>query len=59
MRIDTPTLQCDRCKYTTQDLQEMGKFHKITENTMSGIYQWDLCFDCYRRFINFITLNRN
>ena len=28
-RVDVPTLQCDRCKLTTQDRDEMWKFKKI------------------------------
>lgn len=53
-RIDVPTLQCDRCKITTQDTSEMMRFKKITYSHMSGHDDWDLCPNCWRYFIAFI-----
>ncbi len=54
-RIDTPTLQCDRCKHTTQDIREMGSFQKLTHSHMSGRDEWDLCKDCWLAFKSFIA----
>lgn len=35
-RIDVPTLKCDRCGWSTQDLSEMGRFFTLTHGHMSG-----------------------
>lgn len=54
-RIDVPTLLCDRCKTTTQDTREMGRYHKITHPHMSGQDVWDLCPSCYSDFQSFLS----
>lgn len=56
-RIDVPTMQCDRCKATTQDLGEMCKYQSLT-----GMYDgygkqkqsWDLCPLCWKDFMMFV-----
>ena len=54
-RIDVPTLQCDRCRITTQDTSVMSRFKKLTYSHMSGNDNWDLCPQCWRAFNGFIT----
>lgn len=53
-RVDVPTLKCDRCSSTTQDLSEMGRFGKIRHDHMGGEDQWDLCPDCWKKFHQFL-----
>lgn len=53
-RIDKPTLQCDRCKHTTQDTREMASFQKLAHSHMSGRDEWDLCAWCWSVFKAFI-----
>jgi hypothetical protein len=55
MRIDIPTLKCDRCGFTTQDLPEMARFIKVEQPHASGTETWDLCFDCRVAFGKFIA----
>lgn len=50
MRIDTPTLKCDRCGYTTTDLSEMVTFITLTHSHVSGEKTWDLCPMCRDEF---------
>lgn len=50
MRVDVPTLQCDRCNATTQDTSVMMLFKKITHYHMSGHDDWDLCPSCWKEF---------
>ncbi|AVD99720.1 hypothetical protein HWB51_gp092 [Mycobacterium phage Cuke] len=53
-RIDVPTLQCDRCKWTTQDQQEMSKFNTITgqwDGYQSSKEKWDLCESCWKSLV--------
>jgi len=50
MRVDVPTLRCDRCRVETQDLAEMARFVKLTRDHMSGRDEWDLCPSCWVAF---------
>lgn len=54
-RIDVPTMQCDRCKTTTQDSDEMGRFQRLTGmyDGYSGSERWDLCPACWEDFLQF------
>lgn len=54
MRVDIPTLRCDRCGTTTQDLSEMGRFQKLSHSHMSGTDEWDLCPACWAVFAKFM-----
>ena len=58
-RIDKPTMECDRCKWRTQDLPEMGKFYRLTHGHMSGEKSWDLCPRCLADFIVFMAEENN
>lgn len=49
-RLDVPTLMCDRCKLTTQELSEMGEYQTLRHSDMGGESQWDLCPDCWAAF---------
>jgi hypothetical protein len=53
--VDVPTLKCDRCGRTTQDLHEMASYKAIRHSHMSGEEKWDLCPVCFILFIDFIT----
>lgn len=53
-RIDVPTLQCDRCKATTQDTQKMIDYHKLSYYHISGKDEWDLCIGCFLKFKAFM-----
>lgn len=53
-RVDIPTLQCDRCKTTTQDTRVMGTYRVLTYYHMSGTDEWDLCEDCWADFLSFV-----
>lgn len=56
-RIDVPTLQCDRCKLTTQDQREMIKFKKINwyvDSIGSKEIKQDLCSTCFENFQEFM-----
>ena len=53
-RVDKPTLKCDRCGQETQSIFEMGKFRKLSHYQMSGSSDWDLCPECWSKFITFI-----
>ena len=53
-RIDVPTLQCDRCKKTTQNLTEMAAYPTVIHYHMSGEDRWDLCPRCWRDFTTFL-----
>jgi hypothetical protein len=55
MRVDKPTLRCDRCKVETQDLAEMGRFNKLAHDHMSGRDEWDLCPPCWGDFHDFLA----
>lgn len=50
MRIDKPTLMCDRCEQATEDLAEMGRFATIYRSTVGGETSWDLCPSCFADF---------
>jgi hypothetical protein len=55
-RIDVPTLQCNRCKTTTQDTTEMGRFRSLTgmyDKYQGASEQWDLCPTCWSAFLLF------
>lgn len=56
MRVDKPTLMCDRCEVSTQDLVAMGSYIKLTHYHMSvnGRDEWDFCPDCWTAFKNFM-----
>jgi hypothetical protein len=57
MRLDVPTLQCDRCKYTTKDTDEMSKYRTLTgmyDGYQSAREKWDLCPPCYQLFLEWI-----
>lgn len=55
-RVDVPTLKCDRCRRTTQDLSEMAVFRELTYYGMeeSKNVAWDLCPACWGAFIAFL-----
>lgn len=56
-RVDVPTLQCDRCKLTTQDRDEMWKFKKINwyvDSIESKEVKQDLCPTCFENFQEFM-----
>ena len=53
-RVDKPTLKCDRCGEETEDLTYMGKYRRLEHYHMSGTESWDLCPECWARFIYFI-----
>ena len=53
-RVDKPTLKCDRCAQQTQSLTEMARFRTLDHHYMSGKESWDLCPECWARFIYFI-----
>ena len=53
-RIDIPTLECDRCLYTTQDTAEMAEYFKLTHYHMGGSDEWDLCPECRKQFLLFM-----
>lgn len=55
MRVDVPTLRCDRCNNTTQDVKEMGSFCTLTHYHMSETDEWDLCPRCWSLFLDFLT----
>lgn len=59
MRLDVPTLQCDRCKKTTQNLQEMGTFQRIEHSHVSGTDRWDLCRMCFIEFQTFLKMEED
>lgn len=50
MRLDKPTLQCDRCKFITDDLTVMFSFSRLSHSHMSGTEEWDLCPTCWNDF---------
>lgn len=57
-RIDVPTLQCDRCKNTTQDADVMAHYQKLTgmwNGYGSTKQEWDLCPECWVNFNNFMA----
>ena len=55
MRIDKPTLMCDRCRVQTEDLTEMGRYSKVVHEHMSGRRLWDLCPPCFTDFREFMN----
>lgn len=58
-RIDVPTMLCDRCKTTTQDLDEMGKFRSLTgmyDKYQGASEKWDLCPSCWNAFLAFLKI---
>jgi uncharacterized protein with PIN domain len=55
MRVDKPTLRCDRCKTETQDLAKMGRFQRLTHPHLSGTDEWDLCPNCWAKFWDFLN----
>jgi hypothetical protein len=53
MRVDVPTLRCDRCSFETQDQNLMGGFNTLKGqwNGYQGTKQeWDLCPECWKTF---------
>ena len=52
MRVDVPTLRCDRCKKTTQDQMVMGSYQQIVYYGMmpNDKKRWDLCLECWTAF---------
>lgn len=55
MRVDVPTLRCDRCEHTTQNLNEMARYAKLSHSNMGGTTDWDLCPDCWKEFNSFMA----
>ena len=57
MRVDVPTLQCDRCKTTTQDIRAMGSYVDLIHYPPSGgkELKWDLCQSCWRSFDDWMS----
>ena len=58
-RIDKPTLMCDRCGYTTQDLHKMGSFFVLRHSNIGGEESWDLCPECKTAFFSFLKAGEN
>lgn len=61
MRVDVPTLRCDRCGNTTQDLGEMGRYRSLTgmyDGYQASKEKWDLCPACWEAFTVFIGGNQ-
>ena len=57
-RIDVPTMQCDRCKVTNQELDEMGKYRNIRgqyDKYQGANESWDLCPECWQDFLMFVA----
>lgn len=54
-RVDIPTLECDRCGNTTQDIKTMAGYMTLTHYHVSGSTNWDLCIECGAAFQLFIT----
>ena len=50
MRIDRPTLMCDRCQNATEDLGAMAEFTTLRRSTIGGEDAWDLCVACWLDF---------
>lgn len=50
MRVDKPTLQCDRCKTETQDVKEMMRWQSMMHPHASGRDEWDFCPECAKAF---------
>lgn len=52
-RVDVPTLRCDRCWVVTQDVKEMGRFHRLMHPSgdMMGTEDWDVCPACWEAFM--------
>lgn len=55
MRIDKPTLMCDRCQIATEDTRAMATYRRLTYYHMSGSDEWDLCPDCWDGFRLFVS----
>ncbi len=56
-RIDIPTLMCDRCRNTTQDVSKMGGYRRLAYWKPTGNpspEEWDLCPTCWNKFIDFL-----
>lgn len=49
-RLDIPTLQCDRCKKTTTDPNEILEFTKLKSDEGLTGESWDLCGNCWTWF---------
>lgn len=54
-RLDVPTLQCDKCKNTTQDLRQMSTYAQLQMPSVSGTEKWDICPFCTRAFLTFMN----
>ena len=54
-RVDKPTLKCDRCREETEDLMYMGKYKRLDHYHMTGKECWDLCPECWAKFITFMA----
>jgi hypothetical protein len=54
MRVDVPTLRCDRCLTETQSLTEMAAFAVLRYPNMGGEETWDLCGACWGHFLRWI-----
>lgn len=57
MRVDVPTLRCDRCGNTTQDIEFMASFQKVGHYHMTGKDEWDLCPGCWIEFRVFMRVS--
>ena len=54
MRVDVPTLRCDRCDVETQDINAMAAYQMIEHYHMSGRDKWDVCPRCWSAFLAFL-----
>lgn len=57
-RLDKPTLMCDRCGYTTQDLSKMASFFVLRTSNIGGDESWDLCPECRATFFDFLKAGK-
>lgn len=53
-RVDIPTLKCDRCGATTQDIVAMARYITLNQYTVSNANTWDLCPECWPKFKAFM-----
>lgn len=60
VRLDVPTLKCDRCQHVTQDPSEMGRYVKLSrDQVMGGRDEYDLCWRCWKDFSEIFMANHN
>lgn len=58
MRVDIPTLKCDRCEHITRNSGEMDKYRSLTgryDGYQGSHEKWDLCPECWSDYNAFIA----